>query len=303
MGGDAARVRNAHLDDGAWAAAVLRVPPTSRRADAMDLPVAEAAGEREGAGRDTATNPNKAAHVGHLRNACVGDTVARVLRRTGHTVEVDDCVDDLGVQVADVMVGIRELGVEQRSGEPFDQYCSRVYVEVSARDETDPDLAQRRHEVLRLVEEGGNETGDLRQGSREARRRRAPSDDAPLRYRVGLPPGSRTSSGSASGGRPSTSCAEFGRDRARRDGRALRLLGHALDDAVDEGADNDTKVLVKSVGIATYTAKDIAHQLWKFGLLDGTSITSRGRSDPWLMTTATLPQPSDAAAHFGLPSA
>ena len=106
----------------------------------------------------TATNPNKAAHVGHLRNACIGDTVARVLRRTGHAVEVNNYIDDTGVQVADVVVGIRELGIEPMPDEPFDQYCSRVYIAVSARYETDPELLERRRAVLREVEEGGNET-------------------------------------------------------------------------------------------------------------------------------------------------
>ena len=106
----------------------------------------------------TATNPNKAAHIGHLRNACIGDTVARVLRRVGHTVEVNNYIDDTGVQVADVVVGIRNLGLEPMPDEPFDQYCSRVYIAVSARYETDPALLEQRLAVLREVEEGGNET-------------------------------------------------------------------------------------------------------------------------------------------------
>src|SRR5207302_10518871 len=108
---------------------------------ALELPslslIPTRAAPAPGAGRTlvehTATNPNKAAHVGHLRNACIGDTVARVLRRTGHTVEVDNYIDDTGVQVAAVTVGIRDLGLQPQPGEPFDQFCSRVYVEVSRR--------------------------------------------------------------------------------------------------------------------------------------------------------------------------
>ena len=57
----------------------------------------------------TAINPNKAAHVGHLRNATLGDTLARVLRHTGVPVEVQNYIDDTGVQVADVIVKLTGL--------------------------------------------------------------------------------------------------------------------------------------------------------------------------------------------------
>src|SRR6202044_44759 len=103
----------------AWTEAVLAAAGTLEATGALDLPEA-AAGKT--LVEHTATNPNKAAHIGHLRNACIGDTVARVLRRTGHTVEVNNYIDDPGVRVADVVVGIRELGLEPMPGEPFDQY-------------------------------------------------------------------------------------------------------------------------------------------------------------------------------------
>ena len=132
--------------------------PILETTGAVDLPTEAAAATGKTLVEHTATNPNKAAHVGHLRNACIGDTVARVLRRTGHTVEVNNYIDDTGVQVADVVVGIRELGIEPMPDEPFDQYCSRVYIAVSARYETDPGLLEQRRAVLREIEEGGNET-------------------------------------------------------------------------------------------------------------------------------------------------
>src|SRR3981081_2622241 len=107
----------------------------------------------------TATNPNKAAHVGHLRNATIGDTVVRILRRLGHEVEVQNYIDDTGVQVADVAMGVRHFGIEQRDGEPFDQFCSRVYVEVGRRYEEDPALLDLRCQTLHDIEAGGNGTG------------------------------------------------------------------------------------------------------------------------------------------------
>src|ERR1039457_678737 len=149
---------NAHLDDRTWAQAVLASATDLESTGMVDLPKEAAAAAGKTLVEHTATNPNKAAHIGHLRNACIGDTVARVLRRTGHTVEVNNYIDDTGVQVADVVVGIRELGIEQMPDEPFDQYCSRVYIAISARYETDAALLERRRAVLREVEEGGNAT-------------------------------------------------------------------------------------------------------------------------------------------------
>src|SRR6266516_6293059 len=87
----------------------------------------------------TNINSNKAAHVGHLRNSCIGDTVVRMLRSQGYQVEAQNYIDDSGVQVADVLVGFRLLqegvlqmpeGNEQLPSEPFDYYCSRIYVAV-----------------------------------------------------------------------------------------------------------------------------------------------------------------------------
>ncbi|HYL69925.1 MAG TPA: arginine--tRNA ligase, partial [Candidatus Dormibacteraeota bacterium] len=145
---------NARLNDGVWPAQVIDAAMDLRASEPMPLPAGYARVPGKTLVEHTATNPNKAAHIGHLRNACIGDTVARMLRRTGHQVEVDNYIDDTGVQVADVLVGIHDLGLQPRDGEPFDQFCSRVYVEVSRRYETEPALVQRRGEVLRAIEEG-----------------------------------------------------------------------------------------------------------------------------------------------------
>jgi arginyl-tRNA synthetase len=57
----------------------------------------------------TNINPNKAAHIGHLRNAAIGDTFVRILRASGRTVEVQNYIDNTGVQVADVIVGLKHV--------------------------------------------------------------------------------------------------------------------------------------------------------------------------------------------------
>src|SRR5205807_4478772 len=109
----------------------------------------------------TNINSNKAAHVGHIRNASIGDTVVRMLRTQGYHVEAQNFIDDTGVQVADVGVaftllndGILDLpeGNERLPGESFDYYCSRLYVAVGKAYDNRPELIERRKEVLRAIE-------------------------------------------------------------------------------------------------------------------------------------------------------
>src|SRR5436190_1351407 len=82
----------------------------------------------------TAINPNKAAHIGHLRNSALGDTLVRVLRFRGNPVEVQNYIDDTGVQVADVVVGFRELQHQDLAAvraiadsTRFDYHCWDLY--------------------------------------------------------------------------------------------------------------------------------------------------------------------------------
>ena len=111
----------------------------------------------------TAINPNKAAHVGHLRNAALGDTLVRVLLFRGTPVEVQNYIDDLGVQVADIIVGFREL--EGRSLDEvrhiaetthFDYYCWDLYARVTGWYDADPARLDVRARALHDLEHGGN---------------------------------------------------------------------------------------------------------------------------------------------------
>ncbi|MGA9775194.1 MAG: arginine--tRNA ligase [Candidatus Dormiibacterota bacterium] len=215
----------------------------------------------------TATNPNKAAHVGHLRNACIGDTVARLLRARGHPVEVQNYIDDTGVQVADVLVGIRELGLTPQEGEPFDRFCSRAYVEVFRRYEVEPHLLELRRETLRQIESRKGAVAD------EAKELTSRIVDAHLRTmaRAGVAYDLLTWE---------SDIIELGFLRHALDLLKERGVTHKAAQGplagcwvlpVEEGAQDpetgEAKVLIKSDGIATYTAKDIAYHLWKFGLL------------------------------------
>ena len=292
---------NARMDGAAWSRFVLAAAAALDPGKPVELPSGYSLVSGKTLVEHTATNPNKAAHIGHLRNACIGDTVARVLRRTGHEVEVDNYIDDTGVQVADVVVAIRDLGYQPEPGEAFDQFCSRIYVEVSRRYDEDPALLEKRTAVLRFIEQGGNEVAQF---AKELARRIVDAHLATMR-RFDI---------------------RYDLLTWESDIIALGFLDEALGLLRETGAivhveqgkhagcwvmppegeerdtdDDETKVLVKSDGIATYTAKDIAYQLWKFGLL-GRDFHYR-RWDPddpqSPMTTASHPHDDEVPARFG----
>ncbi|HYB03977.1 MAG TPA: arginine--tRNA ligase, partial [Nitrososphaerales archaeon] len=103
----------------------------------------------------TSVNPNKALHVGHLRNLALGDSIARILRFTNHSVDILNYIDDSGLQVADVIVGIMYLGHPQESlaGVKFDHYAGdEIYVDVNRKYETDPALKEKQKLILQAIE-------------------------------------------------------------------------------------------------------------------------------------------------------
>jgi arginyl-tRNA synthetase len=258
---------NARLDDAVWAREVIA---NALRLD-LSQPIKLPSGFPTVSGKTlvehTATNPNKAAHIGHLRNACIGDAVARVLRRTGHDVEVDNYIDDTGVQVADVAVAIRDLHLGPEAGEPFDQFCSRVYVEVSRRYEEQPELLGRRAEVLRAIESGDN---DIAAFVKDMTHRVVTAHLATMaRFDIHYDLLTWESDIIALGflEKALTLLRESSAIVHAETGKHAGCWVMPPEGAEGDTDDDETKVLVKSDGIATYTAKDIAYQLWKFGLL------------------------------------
>ena len=113
-------------------------------------------------------NPNKAAHIGHLRNAILGDTFVRLLRFAGREVDVQNYIDNTGVQVADVVVGFLYLEkksraeIEQLSAQPrFDYYCWDLYARASQWYGEDKQNLQARVKTLHEIEQGGNEAAAI----------------------------------------------------------------------------------------------------------------------------------------------
>ena len=118
----------------------------------------------------TSINPNKAAHIGHLRNAILGDTFVRLLRASGAHVDIQNYIDNTGVQVADVVVGFIHLEkkgkaeIEKLIGDParpFDYYCWDLYARVSQWYEEDKEHTKIRLQVLHEIEKGGNEAAEI----------------------------------------------------------------------------------------------------------------------------------------------
>lgn len=238
----------------------------------------------------TNINSNKAAHVGHLRNSCIGDTVVRMLRSQGYSVEADNYIDDSGVQVADVVVGFTLLqkgllqipgGNAQQPDEPFDYYCSRVYVTVSkVYDEKDSELGQQalklRKEVLHAIEQGEEpEQGpdyptiasDLSRQIVQAHLKTM----SRLNISYDLLPWESSILHAGLWKRTFEMLRERELLEKPETGPAAGCWILPFGDGeaqTGEGDRTSDKILVRSDGTATYTAKDIAYQLWKFGLAD-----------------------------------
>ena len=113
----------------------------------------------------TNINPNKAAHIGHLRNTCLGDTLVRCLRFQGETVEAQNYIDDTGVQVVDVVFGFLEIEKKSLADldgiERFDFYCWDLYARTAAMLEKEPAAQARKTEILKAVEHGQGEAGAM----------------------------------------------------------------------------------------------------------------------------------------------
>ncbi|HTQ78910.1 MAG TPA: arginine--tRNA ligase, partial [Thermoanaerobaculia bacterium] len=257
---------NFRLDRGAFTARVLTADLIS--AQASD-------GKRDGKViiEHTNINPNKAAHIGHLRNAVLGDVLARSLRRLGYQVEVQNYIDDTGVQLADVVVGfldLRGMTAEQVSAlpEPFDYYCWDLYSEVGHWYESHPEGQKLRRETLHGLETGEGERAAM--GRLIARRIVRRHLATMRRLDVGYDLISRESSilGLHFFEHAFRLLQESGAVRLEAEGKNQGCWVMPLKESEEfAGLEDPDKVIVRSDGTVTYVGKDIAYQLWKFGLL------------------------------------
>ncbi len=261
---------NFFFDRAEYLAATVRDAGRLAEAHAPDAPKAVV--------EHTNINPNKAAHIGHLRNAALGDTFVRLLRRAEHRVEVQNYIDNTGVQVADVVVGfqhIEKLSTEQvralAAGPRFDYLCWDLYARVTQFYEEDKKRLALRGETLAAIEEGGGPVAELAEviSVAIAHCHLRTMDRLGVQYDV-LPRESeilRLNFWEAAFTRLKQSGAIHVADAGKNAGCWVMNLSAAEGGPGGEG-DDDAKVIVRSNGTVTYVGKDIAYQLWKFGLLD-----------------------------------
>jgi len=247
----------------------------------------------------TNINPNKAAHIGHLRNACLGDTLARCLRFKGEKVEVQNYIDDTGVQVVDVVFGLMELekksigDLEALSGR-FDYYCWDLYARVSAYLADHPEAQARKSEIYKRIEIGEDPEYAL---SRYVSRRIVRAHLATM-SRLGIGYDVLPCESTILHLRFWEKAFELLRDR-----RAIYLAGEGENKGcwvmrLEEDEERE-KVIVRSDGTVTYVGKDIAYQLWKFGLLGRDFYYEPFVEDDGRTLWISTPEPSAANPGFG----
>jgi arginyl-tRNA synthetase len=247
----------------------------------------------------TNINPNKAAHIGHLRNAVLGDTLGRCSKYKGEKVEIQNYIDDTGVQVVDVVFGFMDLEGKNLSDieaikEKFDYYCWDLYAKVSTYFESHPEAAERRSEILKKIEQGKNPEAEIG----EHISFRILSAHLQTMKRLGivydvLPKES------------SILDLKFWE-------KAFQLLKekdsiHFSDFGDNKGCwvmklesdEQKEKIIVRSDGTVTYVGKDIAYQLWKFGLLAKDFYYRPLSQEQGHTTWITVSIPSEHSVHFG----
>jgi arginyl-tRNA synthetase len=271
---------NFYFSRGAFLAASLKEVEAQRTGAAPDAPKCIV--------EHTNINPNKAAHIGHLRNAVLGDTFVRLLRRAGQRVEVQNYIDNTGVQVADVVIGFLHIAkktppeVRALAAEPkFDYYCWDLYASVAHFFDEDKTRLALRGEMLKSIEKGAGDAAEMadivapaivRCHLRTMQRLGIEYDLLPreseilhlkfwdaafelLKHRNAI---HLAASGKNAG------CWVM-RMNDSADSASVTVTDPTAPDAASE--DDDAKIIVRSNGTVTYVGKDIAYQLWKFGLL------------------------------------
>lgn len=237
----------------------------------------------------TSVNPNKAAHIGHLRNAVLGDTFARILRHTGHRVEVQNYIDNTGVQVADVVLGFSHLEKKPldevralAAGPRFDYYCWDLYARVTQFLAEDTSRIDLRAQTLEDIEEGHGVAAQIAEIISTAivlchlrtLDRLDINFDLLTRESEILSLQFWDAAFEMLKDRGAIQFAESGKNagcwvmQLPSDREATEGPSESHDEPAEEAPEEaEAKIIVRSNGTVTYVGKDIANHLWKFGLL------------------------------------
>jgi len=264
----------------------------------------------------TSINPNKAAHIGHVRNAVLGDTFVRILQAAGERVEVQNYIDNTGVQVADVVVGfmhiehltldeIKALDQSLPVGRSFDYYCWDLYTKVGVfyrngdpNGEQNPERLKLRNEILHALEEGNNPTAELADyvATRNVQCILDTMERLGIRYDLLVRESEILHLHFWE--RAFELMKQTGVIRFESKGRAKGCWVMPFESHTGTDEHEADKIIVRSNGTVTYTGKDIAYQLWKLGRLglDFHYKPFRTYADghiSWVTTTANPGKESD----------
>ncbi|HEX8171831.1 MAG TPA: arginine--tRNA ligase [Thermoanaerobaculia bacterium] len=288
---------NFRLDRGAFTAAHFR--------SVMDSP---GAGGTRVIVEHTNINPNKAAHIGHLRNSILGDTYVRCCKWLGEHVETQNYIDDTGVQVADVVVAFERLegrsvaDVEQMiaSSPRFDYVCWDLYSKMAQYYAEHPEAVEWRRETLHRIEHQEGETARLAATIARAIVTRHLQTMLRLGIRYDLLPKESDIIGLHFWDRAFELLKQSGavvyEEEGKHKGCWVMRLSESEEFAGMETAD---KILVRSNGTVTYTGKDIAYQLWKLGRIDRTFRYRRFPFEYVLWETTHADDGDPSAPKFG----
>ena len=234
----------------------------------------------------TSINPNKAAHVGHLRNAILGDTFVRLLRAAGQKVDVQNYIDNTGVQVADVVVGFLHLEGKslaevrllledlKQKEQRIDYYCWDLYAKTSqwytsGTDQENEARKKLRYATLHEIEQGGNETAEIAELISTAVLKRHLETMSRLNIEYDFLPRESEILHLRFWDAAFVKMQESGVLRKETQGKntGCWVMTRPGSKAIEGETDEDAKVIVRSNNTVTYVGKDIAYHLWKFGLL------------------------------------
>lgn len=219
----------------------------------------------------TSVNPNKALHIGHARNACLGDCLTRLLKFCGHDVVIANYIDDTGNQIADIVVGFKFLNFpEEKEGIKFDHYCGdEVYVKVNKIYKEKPELLKKRKFVIKMIEEGNNEIATYAKALAEKVLR----SQLQTLWRLGIHYDLLNWESDIIHSKLWEKAFKLLKEKkyvyyateGKNKGCWLFKLSHLPE---FRGLETPDKILVRSDGTVVYAGKDIAYAMWKHGLLE-----------------------------------
>jgi len=217
----------------------------------------------------TSANPNKALHIGHIRNSCLGDSLTRILSFHGHSVEVANYIDDTGDQMAELVLGFKFLNMPTETKMKFDQYCGdEVYVKVNKMYETKPELLEKKKFITQRIEEGNNEIADFS----EQIARKVLLEQLKTCWRMGIYYNLLNKESDIIQLKLWETAFEMLKKRnfvyqvteGEKKGCWLLKLSNLPE---FKGMKDADATLVRSDGTVVYVGKDIAYAMWKHGLL------------------------------------